>query len=225
MINVEKLFNPKKTIFLGSDEQGKIQARGRYFSELSELEYNSIRACHVAGFKQKNLLELVEIFPNLIEITIEKTSKLYSLEGIDRLISLRKLSIQECQNLTDLSSLKSCFHLSDVRLSQFTNPTTILAFLNPDEVRELAIHGNTIDLDLIREFTKLKYLHLNGYGCEKEILPLLPMVESNFNLEGFPKLKDAGFMMNFDSRIRITWWGPKPISGIPAHLASFDAFK
>lgn len=124
-----------------------------------------------------------------------------------------------------MSSLKSCVNLSEVRLAQFETPTTILAFLNPDKVSNLALHGNTTDLDLIVGFTKIEYLHLNGYGCEKESLPLLPKVGTNFNLEGFPKLKDAGFMMNFASNMRITWWGPKPINGIPAQLVSFDVFK
>jgi hypothetical protein len=80
-------------------------------------------------------------------------------------------------------------------------------------------------MDLIGQFNNLDYLHLSGYGCDTEFLPSLPKVRKNFNLEGFPKLRDASFMEKFDSNIRITWWGPKPIKGIPSQLRSFEAFK
>ena len=44
-MEIEKLFNPKRTIFLGIDEQGRIQARGIFFGELTQEEYPSIRSC------------------------------------------------------------------------------------------------------------------------------------------------------------------------------------
>ena len=65
----------------------------------------------ISGFKQKNLEELVNLFPNLIQVNIEKTSKLLSLEGIERLVGLRKINLQDCSNLKDLSSLKMCSNL------------------------------------------------------------------------------------------------------------------
>jgi hypothetical protein len=37
MEGIEKIFNPKKTIFLGMDDQGRIQGRGRFFGELKAL--------------------------------------------------------------------------------------------------------------------------------------------------------------------------------------------
>ena len=123
---IEKLFNPKKTIFLGLDESGRIQARGRFYAELDDTEYSTIKSCVISGFKQKNLEELVNLFPNLIQVNIEKTSKLLSLEGIERLVGLRKINLQDCPNLKDLSSLKMCSNLAEVKLSMFKNADYIM---------------------------------------------------------------------------------------------------
>jgi hypothetical protein len=222
---IEKLFNPRKTIFLGLDELGRIQGRGRFYAEIEETEYTAIKSCVISGFKKKNLVELVSMFPNLIEVSIEKTSKLLSLEGVDRLVDLRKITIQDCPNLKDLSSLKSCTNLAEVQLSMFKTPTDVLGFLNAKVVSNLALNGNITDMSLIGQFNNLDYLNLNGYGCDTEVLPSLPKVRKNFNLEGFPKLKDASFMENLDATVRISWWGPKPIKGIPAQLSSLKTFN
>jgi len=222
---IEKLFNPRKTIFLGLDELGRIQARGRFYAELDETEYSKIKSCVISGFKQKNLEEFVNLFPNLIQVSIEKTSKLLSLEGIERLVDLQKITIQDCPKLKDLSSLKMCSNLAEVQLSMFKTPTDVLGFLNTKVVSNLSVNGNITDMSLIGQFNNLDYLHLYGYGCDTEYLPALPKVSKNFNLEGFPKLMDASFMEKFDSTIRITWWGPKPIKGIPSQLLSFKVFK
>ena len=32
-------------------------------------------------------------------------------------------------------------------------------------------------------------------------------------------------MEKFDSNIKINWWGPKPIKGIPSQLQSFKEFE
>ena len=222
---IEKLFNPKKTIFLGLDESGRIQARGRFYAELDNTEYSTIKSCVISGFKQKNLEELVNLFPNLIQVNIEKTSKLLSLEGIERLVGLRKINLQDCPNLKDLSSLKMCSNLVEVKLSMFKNSTNVLGFLNAKVVSDLSLNGNITDIDLIGQFNNLDYLHLYGYECDTEFLPSLPKVRKNFTLEGFPKLRDASFMEKFDSNIKISWWGPKPIKGIPSQLESFKEFE
>ena len=222
---IEKLFNPRKTIFLGLDELGRIQARGRFYAEIDETEYSAIKSCVISGFKQKNLEELVNMFPNLIEVSIEKTSKLLSLEGIDRLVDLQRITIQDCPNLKDLSSLKMCSHLAEVELSRFKTPTDVLGVLHAKVVSSLAVNGNITDMSLIGQFHNLDYLHLYGFGCDTEILPSLPKVSINFTLEGFPKLKDASFMDKFDASIRISWWGPKPIKGIPEKLLAHKTFQ
>ena len=222
---IEKLFNPRKTIFLGLDELGRIEGRGRFYAEIDETEYSAIKSCVISGFKKKNLVELVSMFPNLIEVSIEKTSKLLSLEGIDRLVDLQKITIQDCPNLKDLSSLKTCRNLAEVQLSMFKTPTEVLGFLNTKVVSNLAVNGNITDMSLIGHFKNLDYLNLNGYGCDTEVLPSLPKVRKNFNLEGFPKLKDASFMEEFDASIRISWWGPKPIEGIPEKLLAHKTFQ
>lgn len=224
-MEIDKLFNPKKTIFLGMDEQGRIQARGRFFGELSQGDYTKIKSCSISGYKKKNLMEVIDLFPNLIEITIEKNSNLISLEGIKTLSDLRQLTIEDCPKLLDLSELSLCKKLSEVRMGSFKTATRVLSFLSPDILKDLTIHGNLKDLDEINKFENLDYLTVNGYGCEVDKLPLLPKIGKSFTLEGFPKLKDASFMENFTPNIRITWWGPKPILGIPNQLMNLDTFK
>ncbi|NBU47860.1 MAG: hypothetical protein EBS34_10560 [Flavobacteriales bacterium] len=224
-MEIEKLCNPKKSIFLGLDEQGRIQGRGRFFAELSPEEYPAIKGCVISGFKKKNLIELVDLFPNLIELTIEKTSNLITLEGVNRLTELRGITIEECPKLVDLSSLSSCLKIIEVRLGAFKTATNILGFISPQKLTALSIHGNATDLDKILNFENLDYMTINGYGCDLETLPIFPKIRKTFTLEGFPKLKEASFMSNFDSDMRLTWWGPKPIAGIPDHLKHLETFK
>ena len=224
-MEIKKIFNPKKTIFLGMDENGRVGGRGRFFSELSPDEYPTIKGCVIAGYKKRNLNNLVDLFPNLIQLTIEKTSNLVNLEGIGTLSDLQRISIEDCPKLMDLSELINCVKLSEVRLASFKNTTNVLSFLLPQTVTDLSIHGNVADLEKIYLFKSLIYLSLNGHGSDLEALPVLPKVKKNFHLEGFPKLKDASFMSNLDAEMRIAWWGPKPIAGIPKHLQSLDTFK
>ena len=224
-MEIEKLFNPKRTIFLGMDEQGRIQARGRFFGELTQEEYPSIRSCVLSGFKRKNLIELVELFPNLIEVYIEKNSNLTSLQGIEKLTDLRQITIGECPKLIDLSSLKQCATLAEIRLESFKTVTNVLSFLNPQIVNAMSLNSNITDLDLIIKFENIDYLTLRGFDSDLEYLPSLPKVRKSFNLDGFSKLKDASFMSNLDADMRITWWGPKPINGIPDHLKTLETFK
>ena len=224
-MEIEKLFNPKRTIFLGMDEQGRIQARGRFFGELTQEEYPSIRSCVLSGFKRKNLIELVELFPNLIEVDIEKNSNLTSLQGIEKLTDLRQFTIGECPKLIDLSSLRQCAKLAEIRLDFFKTATNVLSNLHPEIVNSLSLHGNITDLERITEFTNLNFLNLNGSGSALESLPALPKIRNTFILFGFSKLKDASFMLNLDSDLRIDWWGPKPINGIPDHLKTLETFK
>jgi hypothetical protein len=223
-MEIEKLFNPKKTIFLGMNENGHIQARGRFFAELKPEEFENIKGCSLAGFKKKNLNDLAVLFPNLIQLTIEKTSNLTSLDGINKFSDLMRITIEVCPKLMDLSDLINCTRLTEVRLSSFNTSTDVLSFLHTSTVTSLAIHGNVTDLSKIIDFKGLGFLHLNGYGCELEILPPLPLVR-NFNLEGFPKLNDGSFMANFESEMRLVWWGPKSIANIPDHLKHLDAFN
>ena len=224
-MEIEKLFNPKKTVFLTIDEQGRMGARGRFFDELKLEEYPTIKGCVLSGFKKKNLTEFVDLFPNIVELFIEKTSNLLSLEGMNRLTDLKVITIENCPKLIDLSSLYNCTKLYDVKLDAFKMSTKVLNYISPDTIKRLALHGNVTDLDKIIDFKNLEYLTLNGYECNLDTLPTLPKVKKNFNLNGFPLLKNASFMENFDTNMRITWWGPKPIDGIPNHLKDFDTFK
>ena len=119
MEGIEKIFNPKKTIFLGMDDQGRIQGRGRFFGELKPEQLPTIKSTYLSGFKKKNLIELVDLFPNLVELTIEKTSNLVSLEGVNLLLGLRAITIEDCPKLMDLSALISCTQLAKGYLEGF----------------------------------------------------------------------------------------------------------
>ena len=224
MEGIEKIFNPKKTIFLGMDDQGRIQGRGRFFGELKPEQLPTIKSTYLSGFKKKNLIELVDLFPNLVELTIEKTSNLVSLEGVNLLLGLRAITIEDCPKLMDLSALISCTQLAKVNLEAFKNEAKVLDYISPKTVKDLSLHGNLIDLEKVINFQELEYLSLNGHDCNIASLPTLPKVAKNFNLRGFPNLTNASFMENFNANMRITWWGPKPIEGIPEQLKDFKTF-
>jgi hypothetical protein len=87
-------------MFFESDEQGRVGFRGRYLSEFNEQDYaTKITGMSISGFKGKDLNELAHIFPMVQRLTIEKTSNLKSLNGIEKFASLCDVRIEECSKL------------------------------------------------------------------------------------------------------------------------------
>jgi len=93
------------------------------------------------------------------------------------------------------------------------------------KITDLTIRSSVSDLSKITDLSNLSQLTLIGNGSALEELPILPKINTGFALEGFPNLKSAVFMMNIDPSVRIRWWGPKKVGGIPAHLRAHEAFK
>jgi hypothetical protein len=222
-MNIEglnKIFNVNKSTFYGFDEEGRIQARGRFISEFDIAEFSDIKACYLVGFKKKNLAELVDLFPNILEITMEKSSQLVSLEGLQKLTELRKIVLHNLPKLTDLSALKFNENLTDLDSAQFKNKVNLLSFLSKDNLMKLSINDTVTDLEEVSNFTNLSSLRLHGWDSPRTSLPNLPKLNKNLGITGFPNLTDASFMTNLDSTIYINWQGPKNISNIPSHLKS-----
>lgn len=213
------IFNTNKSMFYTSDESGKINIlRGKYLQEFKESDYSLITGCLLAGCKKKNLIEIIELFPNLQMVTIEKTSNLLSLDGIQKLENLSELRIEDCSKLSDLSALSQCNNIHTFHSELFKSNVLILEYLNKDSIKNLYINGNVSDLDKLVEFKGLKKLSLEGGGCTQEQLPELPSVSENFGLSGFSQLKDLSFLKNLTPDVKIRWWGPKGLPGIPADM-------
>lgn len=213
-------------MFYTSDETGKISIlRGKYLQEFKESDYSQITGCLLAGFKKKNLTDIVELFPNLQMLTIEKTSNLLSLDGIQKLENLSELRIEDCGKLSDLTSLSQCNKIHTFHSELFKSNVLILDYLNKDSIKNLYINGNVSDLDKLVEFKGLNKLSLEGGGCSQEHLPEIPSVHESFGLSGFSQLKDLTFLNNLTSEVKIRWWGPKGLPGIPASLVGNTAFN
>jgi hypothetical protein len=213
-----KIFNVNRSVFYKFDDQGRIQGRGRFIPEIKIEEYPDIICCVLSGYKQKNLNEIVNLFPNLVDVYIEKTAQLVTLDGLQKLSKLNKLAIEECPKLKDLSALEFCIKLEKFDSTKFENNIKLLSFLSKNKILELRINGNVADLDEMSKFSNLVILFLEGFDSTHESLPALPKLKDRFVLWGFPNLKDASFLNNLDSSTIIVWKGPKTLTNIPEHV-------
>ena len=158
-------------------------------------------------------------------LTIEKTSNLKSLNGIEKFASLCDVRIEECSKLVDFTAIMNVANLVELNLEKFLLEVPILQYLVGLKITDLYIRSSIADLSKLSDFTSLSHLTLIGSGSTLEELPILPKITTSFGLDGFPNLKSAAFMMNIDPTIRIRWWGPKKIGGLPAHLRTHEGFK
>jgi hypothetical protein len=226
-MDLANLFNHNNTMFFESDDQNRVGLRGRYLSEFNEQDYAiKITGVSVSGFKGKDLNELVVIFPSIQRLTIEKTSNLKSLNGIEKFAALNDLVIEECSKLTDLGALANVKNLTKLNLEKFILEVPVLQYLvGLKKISDLYLRSTISDLSILSDFGSLNHLTLIGGGSVLEELPELPKITTSFVLDGFSSLKSAAFMVNLDPTIRIRWWGPNKIGGLPAHLREHDAFK
>lgn len=225
-MDLTTLFNHNRSMFYESDEQGRVGFRGRYLSEFNEEDYaTKITGMCISGFKGKDLNELAQVFPMVQRLTIEKTSNLKSLNGIEKFASLCDVRIEECSKLVDFGAISMVSNLKELNLEKFLLEVPILQYLSGLKITDLTIRSTVADLSKIIDLNYLSHLTVNGSGSALEDLPTLPKINTSFGLEGFPSLKSAAFMVNIDPGIRIRWWGPKKICGLPAHLRTHDAFK
>ena len=94
------LFNHNRSMFFDTDDQGRVSFRGKYLAEFEESTYSSrIVGMSLSGFKGKDLSGLADVFPLIKRLTIEKTSNLKSLNGIEKFASLCDVRIEECSKL------------------------------------------------------------------------------------------------------------------------------
>jgi hypothetical protein len=215
----DKIFNTNRSVFYKYNDQGIIQIRGRFIEEIKIEEYTDIICCILSGFKHKNLNEIVNLFPNLVTLYMEKTAQLLSLDGLHKLSSLKKLEIENCPKLKDVSALELCINLEKFYSTKFENNINLLSFLSKNSIVDLRINGQVADLDEISKFTNLDHVLLEGFDCSRESLPTLPKLKEGLSLWGFPNLKDASFLNNLDSSTAIGWSsGPKAIANIPEHI-------
>jgi hypothetical protein len=224
-MEADLIFNVNKSMFYESDANGKVSIlRGRYLAEFTVDQYHLITGCLISGFKKKNLNELSILFPNLKRLSIEKNSNLLSLEGIETLANLEELRIEECAKLTDFSHLSHCKTIQQFNSELFNGQVPVLDYLNKGSLKDLNINGNITDLDKLINFENLDFLSIQGRESTLERLPDMPAVKVSFGLSGFPKLQDLGFLKNLSAEIKIRWWGPKGLPGLPSHLSAVAAF-
>ena len=225
-MDLATLFNHNRTMFFESDDQGRVGFRGRYLSEFNEQDYaTKITGMSISGFKGKDLSGLAEVFPGVQRLTIEKTSNLKSLSGIEKFTSLNDVRIEECSKLVDLSALAQVSNLTKLDLEKFLLEVPVVQFLVGLNIADLYLRSTVTDLSNLSNLKSLSHLTLIGSGSTLEDLPILPKITTSFGLDGFPNLKTAAFMVNIDPTIRIRWWGPKKIGGLPTCLRTHEAFK
>jgi len=225
-MDLATLFNHNRTMFFESDDQGRVGFRGRYLSEFIEQDYaTKITGMSVSGFKGKDLNDLAEIFPGVQRLTIEKTSNLKSLSGIEKFTALNEVRIEECSKLVDFSAIANVKNLTKFDLEKFLLEVPVLQYLLSLNIADLYIQSMISDLSKLSDFTSLSHLTLVGSGSNLEELPILPKITTSFGLDGFPHLKSAAFMVNLNPTVRIRWWGPKKIGELPAHLLNHEAFR
>jgi hypothetical protein len=139
--------------------------------------------------------------------------------------NLSELRIEDCGKLSDLSALSHCNKIHAFNSEKFKSNVLVLEYLNKESIKNLYINGNVSDLDKLVEFKGLNKLSLEGAGCSQEQLPEIPSVRENFGLSGFSQLKDLSFLNNLTAEVKIRWWGPKGLPGIPASLAGNTDFE
>ena len=89
------LFNHNRSMFFDTDDQGRVSFRGKYLAEFEESTYSSrIVGMSLSGFKGKDLSGLADVFPLIKRLTIEKTSNIKSLNGIEKFTNLEELRIE-----------------------------------------------------------------------------------------------------------------------------------
>jgi len=199
------LFNHNRSMFFDTDDQGRVSFRGKYLAEFEESTYSSrIVGMSLSGFKGKDLSGLADVFPLIKRLTIEKTSNIKSLNGIEKFTNLEELRIEECSKLTDLSAIAGLTILSEINFERFNSSVPIIEY---------------------SKISTFESLNLSGSGCQQTELPILPKVKTSLGIDGFPNLVSAAFLQNQDSSVRIRWWGPKTISNVPAHLLEHEGLK
>ena len=110
-------------------------------------------------------------------------------------------------------------------LEKFILEVPVVQFLVGLNIADLYLRSTITDLLDLSNLKSLSHLTLIGSGSTLEELPVLPKIPTSFGLDGFPNLKSAAFMVNIDPTIRIRWWGPTKVGGVPTHLRSHEAFK
>lgn len=225
-MDLATLFNHNRSMFFDTDDQGRVSFRGKYLAEFEETNYaTKIVGMSLSGFKGKDLTGLADIFPLIKRLTIEKTSNIKSLNGIEKFKDLEDLRIEECSKLTDLSAIAGLSKLKEINTEKFNSPVPVVGFIKKQPLNSLWISGNATDLDQLVEIQNLDSLDLNGSGSILTELPILPKVKTSLGIDGFPNLVSAAFLQNQDSSVRIRWWGPKTISNVPAHLLEHEGLK
>ena len=97
------LFNHNRSMFFDTDDQGRVSFRGKYLAEFEESTYSSrIVGMSLSGFKGKDLSGLADVFPLIKRLTIEKTSNIKSLNGIEKFTNLEELSIEAAKKEAEI---------------------------------------------------------------------------------------------------------------------------
>jgi len=102
----ESVFNKKygkQTLFYLPDA-----FKSTYTNELDEESMKDVVLCYFLFVQTPDLSWISIDFPNLLEVSLEKSKKLKSLEGLQLLSNLKEISIKSsCEVLTDFSALSN----------------------------------------------------------------------------------------------------------------------
>ena len=219
MPDYSKIFNPNKSTFLFAGS-----ARGQFLNEISDADYKKVVSARLSGFKAKDFSILAGFMPGLKELTIEKNTKLLSLEGVHQW-NLEKLSLEGCSLLKNYSQLATLKSLKEFKSTSVPPGTEVLKYIGP-KVKDLGIDPNAADIDLLSDMSGLQYLSLICEQCDHKILPLLPKGLKSLLINGeYDNLKDASFMANLNPKINLTIWiDTKNMKNIPSAFKNHPDF-
>ena len=220
MPDYSKIFNPNKSTFLFAGS-----VRGQYLNEIPEADHKKVVTARLIGFKAKDLSGLTGFMPELKELTIEKNTKLISLEGVQQW-NLEKLCLDGCSGLTNYKPVENLKFLKVFKTTSVPLGTDVLKFLGAN-VKELGIDPNTKDIELLSGMSGLQYLSLVCDRCDCKSLPVLPKGLKSLLISGdFDNLNDASFMSNLNPKINLTSWiNTKGMKNVPAGFKNHPKFS
>lgn len=178
-INLEKVYQFKQLLSIEWDYVQNLQIDYSKFPLLEELQttwskyiqYKDAKNIKFLSIRSYNNANILQEFPENVELIELYRGKLKSLKGIETAIKLRWLKLEYFPNLEDLESIIKLNNLNFISLNNC---------------------GKTIDLEFLSEIKSLQGIYLTGFKEIQSLKPLknLPIL-SSVTLDNGTKILDG----------------------------------
>ena len=117
--------------------------------------------CKLKGYGNYNNLSALRYFTSLEELSV--WGGFSSLNGIENLANLKTLTIEKCENLTDISALSGLTNLETLSIEGCENLTDISVLSSLTNLESLSIMGctNLTDASALGKLTSIKSLEFH----------------------------------------------------------------